>query len=145
LPYLIYAFIRAGECGIGPKRQVFQLLEVQQWEDSSQDRWLTIFQPDKKLMPRSEQIPPIPPVPEAVRILFQTPLRLKRESRNVRPQDFIFADLFGNLLRRFSMLTYFHTESPLEVDFARLMAKARIVKFRQRDLYRQDWTRYSSR
>jgi hypothetical protein len=145
LPYLIHAFIRAGERGIGPKRQIFQLVEVQQCEDLSQDQWLTIFQLDKTLTPRPERMPSIPPVPEAVQIRFQTPLRLKRDGRNVRPQDFSFADLFGNLLRRFSMLTYFHTETPLEVDFAGLMARARVVGCHQIDLYWQDWTRYSSR
>ncbi|ADE15892.1 conserved hypothetical protein [Nitrosococcus halophilus Nc 4] len=145
LPYFIHAFIRAGEQGIGPRRQNFQLLEVQQRENLSPDRWLTIFQPDKKLTPWPERMPPIPPLPEAVQIHFQTPLRLKREGRNVRPQDFFFADLFGNLLRRFSMLTYFHTDTPLEADFAGLMAKARTVKCRHGDLYWKDWTRYSSR
>jgi hypothetical protein len=145
LPYLIHAFIRAGEHGIGHRRQTFQLLEVQQREDFSQDRWLTIFQPDKTLSPRPERVPVIPLVPKTARIHFQTPLRLKRDGRNVRPQDFSFADLFGNLLRRLSMLTYFHTETPLEVDFAGLMVKARAVRFRHADLYWQDWTRYSSR
>ncbi len=145
LPYLLHALSRAGERGIGGKRQTFQLLEAQQREDLLRDCWLTIFRPDKKLIPQPERMPPIPAVPEAVQIHFQTPLRLKRDGRNVRPQDFSFAALFGNLLRRFSMLTYFHTETPLEVDFAGLMAKSRAVKFRQADLYWKDWTRYSSR
>lgn len=145
LPYFIHAFGRAGERGIGRKRQPFHLLEVQQCEDLFQDQWRTIFRPDEKLNSQPEQMPSIPPLPGVVEIHFQTPLRLKREGHNVRPQDFSFADLFGNLLRRFSMLTYFHTETPLEADFAGLMAKARTVKFRQVDLYWKDWTRYSSR
>lgn len=145
LPYLIHAFSRAGERGIGGRRQIFHLLEVQQCEDILQDRWLSIYQSATKLTPQPERVPPIPAVPETAHIRFQTPLRLKRKGRNVRPQDFSFADLFGHLLRRFSMLTYFHTDTPLEVDFAGLMASARTVRFHQVDLYWKDWTRYSSR
>jgi hypothetical protein len=145
LPYFIHAFGRAGERGIGGRRQVLSLLEVQQCVDLVQARWRTIFQPGEKLCPAPERTPPLPPVPAAVRVHLETPLRIRSNGRNVRPQDFSFAELFGNLLRRISLLSYFHTETALEVDFAGLMAQARAMKFKHADLHWQDWTRYSSR
>ena len=61
------------------------------------------------------------------------------------PQEFRFADLFSSLLRRISMLTYFHTDTPLETDFAGLTAEARDVALSDARLSWLDWTRYSSR
>lgn len=84
-------------------------------------------------------------LPPRARIVIETPLRLKRANRLVTPEHFGFADLFGNLLRRISMLTYFHTDTPLETDFRGLVDRAREVATVQADLQWHDATRYSSR
>jgi CRISPR/Cas system endoribonuclease Cas6 (RAMP superfamily) len=82
--------------------------------------------------------------PPACRIEILTPLRVKRDGRHVGPQDFRFADFFGPLLRRISMLTAFHTDTPLETDFRGLMEAARQTTA-VCQLTWQDLTRYSSR
>jgi hypothetical protein len=43
------------------------------------------------------------------------------------------------------MISYFHTESPLEIDFAALTTQARAVHLSAAQLDWFDWTRYSSR
>ncbi len=53
-------------------------------------------------------------------LLLETPLRLKREEHVVTPETFGFGALFATLLRRISLLTAFHTDTPLETDFAGL-------------------------
>jgi hypothetical protein len=43
------------------------------------------------------------------------------------------------------MISYFHTDTPLEIDFAALTAKAKTVQLVSQQLLWYDWTRYSSR
>jgi hypothetical protein len=54
----------------------------------------------------------IPPAPETLRISFQTPLRLKGNDQPVSAEGFTFGAFFSNLLRRISLLSYFHTDTP---------------------------------
>ena len=145
LPYLLYSFQRAGEQGLGKGRAPMQLMDVCQAEPVESDTWLPIYQPGGVLKPILPSIPDIPATPSRVLLRFVTPLRLQRDEHLVTPEIFRFSDLFGPLLRRISMLTYFHTDTPLETDFAGLMEKARNVSSAEVKLTWKDWTRYSSR
>jgi len=144
LPYIIHALDKAGAHGLGKQRRaVFRLAEVSQ-QDGGGD-WHRIFAPGLALSPRGPVVPTPPPVPKTLRIELQTPLRLRREDRAVTAPDFQFADLFSALLRRVSLLTYFHTDTPLETDFAGLTQAAKTVRLLAPDLVWWDWTRYSTR
>ena len=44
-----------------------------------------------------------------------------------------------------SLLSYFHTDAPLETDFRALVQAAEAIDWQTADLRWQDWTRYSSR
>lgn len=147
LPYLVQALLQIGTLGIGRARARLQLTDVAQHRlgEWGEDGVVRIYPRDGVLAPLPSSSPPIPPVPEGISISIFTPLRLKRAGRLVAPEQFQFADFFGNLLRRISMLTYFHTDTPLETDFAGLMAAARGVPMTSVDLGWRDWTRYSSR
>jgi hypothetical protein len=145
LSYLIYAFQRAGEQGLGKGRTPMLLTDVWQAQPADADTWAVIFQPGGVLEPHPAAALNIPPAPAAVRLRLETPLRLQRDERLVTPDAFRFSDLFGPLLRRVSMLTYFHTDTPLETDFARLTGMARQVQLNGVKLSWKDWTRYSSR
>ena len=145
LPYLVHALGRAGDEGIGKGKGRLDLLAVSQAPPGPDNDWRTIHEPGGPLAALPPSIPEIRPAPEAVALEIHTPLRLRRDGRNVGPEDLRFADLFGNLLRRLSMLTYFHTDTPLETDFAALVAQARTVEWSDRALAWRDWTRYSSR
>ena len=144
LPYIVHAMDKAGAHGLGKHRQtVFKLAEVRQQDGNGE--WIPVFAPGLALSPLNALVPVTPPLPEALRINWLTPLRLRREDRTVTAQNFQFADLFSALLRRVSLLSYFHTDTPLETDFAGLTRAAKQVILKSPDLHWWDWTRYSTR
>lgn len=132
----------AGPKGVAGNR--LTLLAIEQETKPGSGRWDLIHRPGERLAALAAVCPDIPAVPSACRIALHTPLRVKREGRHVGPHDFRFADLFGNLLRRVSMLTVFHTDTPLETDFRALMDRARQVQA-EVDLAWRDMRRYSHR
>jgi hypothetical protein len=87
-------------------------------------------------------VPPVPAAPIYLDIL--TPLRVRREGKHVTPANFTFADLFSSLLRRISLLTNFHTDTPLDTDFRTLTQDARQIEI-QSTLHWLDLERHSSR
>ncbi|MDF9391746.1 MULTISPECIES: CRISPR system precrRNA processing endoribonuclease RAMP protein Cas6 [Methylococcus] len=143
LPYLVHALQQAGRQGIGKRDNRLELQTIRQHDGNGNT--LPIWSAEQPLTPLPAAIPATPPLPERCRILLQTPLRLRREEHHVGPGEFGFAIFFGNLLRRLSMLSYFHTDTPLETDFADLMTQARQVPLKDTELRWYDWTRYSSR
>lgn len=145
LPYIIHALQRAGEQGLGKGRMSVELTGVSQAQPAESDAWTNIYEPGAVLQSAPPNSPAIPSPPEAVRFIFETPVRLQRDGHLVTPQKFRFSDLFGPLLRRVSMLTSFHTDTPLETDFAGLMEQSRRLETVSVKLAWKDWTRYSSR
>lgn len=150
LPYVLHALEAAGHEGIGgrqrQKRRRFSLTRLEQATRFDDDpRWHTIYQPGQSLAAQPPASPAIPPMPATIAIRFSTPLRLSRDRRNIGPEAFQFADLFITLMRRLSMLSYFHSDDAHETDFKALAAQARQVVFTRKQLGWRDWTRYSSR
>ncbi len=145
LPYVIHALARAGERGIGKQRQPFRLASVRQAAGADLSDWREIHHPGQPLASHPGVMPAIPELPAAIGVEILTPMRLRRNEQHVTPETFRFADLFGFLLRRISMLTYFHTDTPLETDFAGLTRRSRSVRLIDPLLRWRDWTRYSSR
>lgn len=144
LPYLIYAWQSAGQRGVGGTRTTFQLTSVAQWDEQTSD-WREIYRQGGSVVsapPRAE----LPPAkPSRVKITLNTPLRLQREGRFVQPAQFELSDLTLNVVRRISMLTYFHTDTPLDADFLGLKQAAQSTNIDDRQLRWHDWARYSSR
>jgi hypothetical protein len=143
LPYVVHAMTQAANEGIGSARTALDLIEIHQQDATG--GWARVYSPESALSARPPFVPAPPPVPAAVDVIIETPLRLKRESDNVTPETFQFADLFSSLLRRVSMLSYFHTDTALETDFSGLSAAARALPICGRALRWLEWTRYSSR
>jgi hypothetical protein len=142
-PYIVHALQRAGQVGIGGHRQAFALHRAD--EVDSHGRLHSIYQ-NGELQPQQQAVSPtVPHMPAQAELVFHSPVRIKQDQKNLSPGDFNFGPLFGSLLRRISMISYFHTDTPLETDFAGLAAKARTVQFAGRQLRWYDWTRYSSR
>lgn len=144
LPVFIHALAQAATGPRGVSGNVLELLAVEQAAAFEGDDWRRIFTPGQALAALPLRTPEISPVPAGCTLEILTPLRVKREGRHVGPRDFTFADLFGNLLRRISMLTYFHTETPLETDFRGVKEAARAVAARA-DLEWVEHSRYSKR
>jgi hypothetical protein len=143
IAYVVCALKEAAQKGLRGLGSL-ALESVAQEDLSAPGTWLSIYD-ETRLSPLPPATPHAPPLPASVRIRLLTPLRLRHQERYVGPEEFTFADLFSSLLRRISSLTYFHTERPLETDFAGLKAAARQVSIEQPDLRWCDWTRYSSR
>ena len=127
LPLMVLALRRAAltRRGIGGRR--FTLAQVWQAQPEEASEWTRIDGEAGTLTPLAVQTagrPPPCPV-DTVELRLLSPLRVKHDGRLVEPKDFQFADFFGNLLRRLSMLTYFHTDTSLETDFKGLMERAR--------------------
>jgi hypothetical protein len=143
LPYIIHALQTAGQDGIGGHRQKFTLQKIQDVDFQGNES--TIYQEGTLQAQQSAQAPSAPQMPETIAISFHSPLRIKQDNKNIAASDFQFGALFGTLLRRISMISYFHTDTPLDTDFAGLTACSRRVKFSEQNLQWYDWTRYSSR
>jgi hypothetical protein len=142
-PYLVHALKTAGDDGLGGHRQVLQLETVEQLFPALAPK--PVYRGGKLDFLNPPAMPAIPPMPGRIRLSIHTPLRIKQDRKNVGGAHFSFAPFFGNLLRRISMLTYFHTDTPLATDFASLMHRAGTVEFVDTKLRWHDWTRYSSR
>jgi len=121
-------------------------MELASVEQETPGGWTRIFGDDgERLTPLPPESPPVPPPPPHARFVFDTPLRLRGEGDLVTPERFSFSDLFRNLLRRISLLTYFHTDTPLETDFRALAQTSRRIRWSRRQMEWREWTRYSSR
>lgn len=142
-PYLIHALQTAGKDGIGGKRQIFELLQIDELD--FQGNRQSIYQDGALLPQQPPESPSLPDMPARIALTFHTPLRIKNDQKNVTPDDFSFGALFSALLRRISMISYFHTDTPLDTDFAGLTAKAKHVVIDEKRLHWYDWTRFSSR
>lgn len=144
LPVFVHALQRCVERGKGVGGNRMQLLRLEQESAPGEGDWRVVFQPGAALAALPAAMPAVPPAPSRFSIEVISPLRIKRESRRVGPDDFRFSDLFNNLLRRVSMLMEFHTACTLETDFRALTDRARDIRVGAQ-LKWQDQTRYSSR
>lgn len=144
LAYLIHALRQAAARGLKGRCGPMELEGVEQETSPGNGEWRAILERET-LTPLGARVPQRPECPGRIRIRFLTPLRLRLHNDLVTPETFGFAVLFVNLMRRISLLTYFHTEDPLETDFRGLAARARGVEVESAELEWKEWTRYSSR
>ncbi|MFZ4502974.1 MAG: CRISPR system precrRNA processing endoribonuclease RAMP protein Cas6 [Methylovulum sp.] len=144
LPYFIHALERAGNYGMGKYKQIFSLETVATLNEHQQSE-IIYSTKNKRLSPIKPSLMVIPACPTQVRIHLQSPLRAKVNEACSVPKTFSFSVFFGQVLRRISMLSYFHTQHALDTDFAYLTNQAKTIALTDIDLNWQDWRRYSSR
>jgi CRISPR-associated endoribonuclease Cas6 len=153
LPYFIYALDELGRIGIGKGRGKYELREVFEenpLKDEDTSKTL-IYKGDDKMLRQpdnpvrwSDIVMEHPIPPPVMRISFITPVRIKYQNRLAK--DLEFHVLFRNLLRRISLLSYFHCGHRLDDrEFKDLIEQARKVKIGKRILYWHDWERWSNR
>jgi len=145
LAYVVRAFQQAARRGMWPLEKPFELTDVEQQTEAGAGEWTSILDGEGRLTPLAPKLPACPPPPSRVRVVMLTPLRLRIQEAYVRADQFRFVHLFSNLLRRFSLLTYFHCDEPFETDFAALIRQAERVPLARAELRWHDLTRYSSR
>jgi CRISPR/Cas system endoribonuclease Cas6 (RAMP superfamily) len=144
LAYLIHALRQAAERGLQRRTGPMELEGVEQERSAGSGEWRPILE-GEHLKPLRVRVAERPEPPARIRIEFQTPLRLRLREDLVTPETFRFQAFFVSLLRRISLLTYFHTEEPLEADFRGLAARAGDIGAERAALEWREWTRYSSR
>jgi CRISPR-associated endoribonuclease Cas6 len=81
--------------------------------------------------------------PLTLNLVFVTPTRLKFDG-NLSPKP-EFHILIRNLLRRISLLSYFHCGEELDLDFKGLIENSKSIKIKEEKLSWVDWERYSNR
>jgi len=147
-PYFIYAFRELGKIGIGKERGHYVLDSV--YSENSTGKKKKIYHQDSKELTSpyrditlEAMIKDIDTDTGTVRCRFVTPTRLQYEGEISSRLDFHI--LIRNLLRRISLLAYFHCGMKLDVDFAGLIERAKKVETIQHRTERYDWTRWSNR
>lgn len=145
LPYFIYTFDELGKSGIGKGRGKYKLLEVTLSNNNT-----IVYSENDKLIRQSEpnllEIPNFIPSDKVdiIALKFITPLRI-RYNRNlaVKPE---FHILIRNLLRRFSLLYYFHCGNRIPSwNHKEIINHAQSVSIISSSLRWVDWERYSAR
>lgn len=151
LPYFVFAFDKLGEIGLGTGKGKYWLKEVRSVKDGSHDGRL-IYTGEDKIFKDSYILITGEDILEESRkyhgkrkitLNFITPTRLKYQEHFIK--DLEFHILIRNLLRRISLVSYFHCGQELKLDFKDLIEKAKKVKKENSSLSWYDWQRYSSR
>ena len=172
LPYFIYTFDELGRTGIGKGKGKYCLEGVWakksektkgngergkgQGERPTEEETTMIYSGkektlhnDYKIMSLDDLGPSGPssftsrPLPLTLDLRFVTPTRLKFDGKLSPGLEFHI--LLRNLLRRISLLSYFHCDEELDLDFKGLIETSRDVKVKRETLSWFDWERYSSR
>ncbi len=142
--YVIRALETGAARGLGPGRGRLRLRHVQSIGMPEREAKVC-YEPGGLPDWPMPQSPPVPAAPATAEVTFLTPLRLKRDGDLMTPASFDAGALLMNLVRRISMLSYFHTDTPLEADFRALKAAAGRVTVQDHDLHWRETTRYSGR
>jgi hypothetical protein len=145
LPYLIHAFQRVGERGIGKGEGRCQLESVRQERSAGGGDWHTIHTPGASLQALPGHVPEIPPLPASLRVTFHTPLRVLQDGKLVHEGRFSFPVFITHLMRRISLLHAYHAGTELMLDFKALSLQAEAIPVLEADLRWHEWSRYSSR
>ncbi|MFA4910033.1 MAG: CRISPR system precrRNA processing endoribonuclease RAMP protein Cas6 [Desulfobacteria bacterium] len=157
LPYFIYTFEELGRIGIGKGRGQFELKAVhaQNGKVSSSPDFKNPKNPiytsaTKKLTPPDPvvinmDIPGSDGISDKTLTLrFLTPTRISYNGHITSELEFHI--LIRNLLRRVSLLSYFHCGIDTSAwDFKGIIERAKEIKTKETQLRWYDWKRYSSR
>lgn len=147
LPYLIQTMDRAGARGIGRARGRFALREVTAEQELGSDEWQRVYDAGSGTYQRitGDHSVDLPRPPEAVSVLFQTPLRIKRRGRFIGAGDFAVEDFLRHLHARLSDLSRFYGGVAREWRWPQAGTSAGTPRLRRSELAWSDWTRFSSR
>jgi hypothetical protein len=141
--YALLALARAAENGIGAKRISLAPVAIKPAEPAACEVPWSEAALREAARPRPLASPP--PMPHAVTVQFDTPLRLRLKNDLVTPDALRPAHVFGAAIRRASLLWRCHGPAPIEADFRALKTMVSPLVWRERALGWVESTRYSSR
>ena len=148
IPYFIFAFEELGRIGIGKNRGKYRLEKV---ISINKDRRILIYDGESHIRDEYGVIDSVNLVLEALQLdyhqitlRFLTPTRIKYGGKLTKVID--FEVVMRNLLRRLSWLAEVHCEEKWDMDWKRLLKRAKErVNTVHSDLRWHDWERYSQR
>jgi CRISPR-associated endoribonuclease Cas6 len=156
LPYFIFTFDELGKTGLGKGRGNFELKTVLNHgaEIDTSNGENAIYNSDTKTLNRFDthalEIGPVvfddsATQPSALTLNFLTPTRIAYNGRIT--ENIEFHVIVRNLLRRISLLAYFHSNDQTghELDIKDVIEKAMAVRIANKRFHRYDWERYSGR
>ena len=146
LPYFVYAFDELGKMGIGKGRGRYSLEKVKNKNRiiyDSKSKTLKTFKRDtlsfNSTNKNRETLDS-----ELITFNFSTPTRIIYNGQLTF--DLEFHILIRNLLRRLSLLSYFHCDCDVsDWDFNGIIEEAKKVTVKESSLRWYDWERYSAR
>ncbi|HID94564.1 MAG TPA: CRISPR system precrRNA processing endoribonuclease RAMP protein Cas6 [Candidatus Latescibacteria bacterium] len=150
LPYFVYTFDELGKRGVGRGRGRYHLKEVKDVGEEGEGQ--VIFIGREKVLQSNFRIITGEEIlreceghagVRSITFEFLTPTRIRYQGHLVK--DVEFHILLRSLLRRISLLSYFHCGAELELDFRGLVERAGQVEVGSRELDWYDWERYSKR
>ncbi len=143
-PYLLRALEEAAAGGIGPGRGRLTLADVRLL-DPLRDRAVPCLDASGPLR-LPEPFPMEPPAPPAaVRVVLETPLRMRLDGGLAGPESFTAGAFLVSLVRRQSLLARFHGDGPPELDFRALRELASGLRARAVELEWREQLRRSAR
>jgi len=147
-PYFVYAFRELGKRGIGKERGHYILRNVFSEKLDGRKRQIYHCKAKDLKTPYKEisgkkLLQTFSAPDDILKCFFISPTRIQYDGSISTKIDFHI--LIRNLLRRISLLSYFHCDLKLDIDFSMLIEKAQSIKTTQHELEWYNWTRYSSR
>jgi CRISPR-associated endoribonuclease Cas6 len=144
LPYFIYTFDELGKLGIGKGKAKYELKEVRCDGKQIYDAETKTLKPFKTSLLSLTHHLSLRGKAEAISLSFLTPTRILYDGHLTL--DLEFHILIRTLLRRLSLLYYFHCNGDSsEWDFKGIIEQAKEIKVKSRNLKWYDWERYSGR
>ncbi len=142
--YFLRAVEEAAHHGIGPGRGTLRLVAVE-LRDPTGESGISCLDASGRLRLPDPFPVIVPPVPERVRILLETPLRMRADGALVGPERFTAGVFAVNVLRRQSLLARHHGGAPLDLDFRAMRTLASDLRAENAALEWRDQTRRSAR
>ena len=139
LPYFVLAWERMARYGLGVRRHPFELVAVEHGGE-------TLYHPQQGLAERDIFVPIALDSPTGVHdveLHCLSPLRIQAQGSLLR-EHLPFDRLVATLLRRLSMVLYFHQAEALDLDYALWVNEAKSVAAIPR-LHWHDMDRWSNR
>ncbi len=142
--YLLRAVEEAAARGIGPGRGRMRLAEVELRDPIGEGGLSCLDANGQFRLPEPFPVT-VPPAPAGVRVVLETPLRLRRAGALVGPERFSAGAFVTSLVRRQSLLARYHGEAPLDLDFRTLRELADGLRVARPELEWKEQTRRSAR
>lgn len=153
LPYFIFTFDELGKVGIGKGKGRYLLKEVRTKDREKKTgkigKETSIYTSGDKTLQSNFRVLELKDILcrdldlSTLTLNFLTPMRLKFDGLLTSKLEFHI--LIRNVLRRISLLSYFHCGEELKVDFKGLIERSKEVKIQKEALRWVDWERYSNR